>query len=140
MTSTKTQYSPASPARRAQTELSELAAGLVCRGITIGRRRTSIRLDNPTWRALQEIALRADVSISQLCTLVARNKPGKLSLTVAIRSYVVRYFHDAATDKGHVKAGHGTLQPICNRHAGGRGISGNQRKEMVVSEKREPGR
>jgi hypothetical protein len=36
-------------------------------------------------------------------------KPRRLSLTVAIRRGVPQYYRDAATEPGHITAGHGKI-------------------------------
>jgi predicted DNA-binding ribbon-helix-helix protein len=43
--------------------------------IHIGRHRTSIRLDEPTRRALLDIAAREGFTVNELCTAVAAEKP-----------------------------------------------------------------
>ena len=73
----------------------------------IGRRRISIRLDQPTWQALQEIAARERITVQELCTAINAEKPRGLSLTTAVRIAVLRYYRDAATESGHAKARHG---------------------------------
>jgi predicted DNA-binding ribbon-helix-helix protein len=84
-----------------------LARGLVNHTVRIGTRRTSIRVDQLTWQALCEIAEREGVTVNQLCTAIAGEKPRRLSLTAAIRLGVLQYYRDAATETGHIAAGHG---------------------------------
>jgi predicted DNA-binding ribbon-helix-helix protein len=66
------------------------------RNVSVGRRRTSVRFDAPTWRALHQIMQREDVTLDELCTLIDEAKPLRFSLTVAIRCYVVGYLMEAA--------------------------------------------
>ena len=93
------------PLRRALDAAANLR--LDSHNIHIGRRRISIRLDQPTWQALQEIAARECVTVHELCTAINAEKPRGLNLTTAIRIAVLRYYRDAATESGHAKARHG---------------------------------
>jgi predicted DNA-binding ribbon-helix-helix protein len=79
---------------------------LKSRSVKIDRRRTTIRMDDETWEALQDIARRELSTINEICEFIEVNRPDDLSLTVAIRIFALRYFREAATEKGHTKAGH----------------------------------
>lgn len=79
--------------------------GLVNRNVTVAGRRTSIRLEPEMWDALAEICRREDISAHEACAVVARRRGG-LSLTAAIRVYIMSYFRAAATEAGHALAGH----------------------------------
>ncbi|MGA8494298.1 MAG: ribbon-helix-helix domain-containing protein [Xanthobacteraceae bacterium] len=79
--------------------------GLVSHNVRIGNRRTSFRLDPPTWAALRVIAAREAMTLHELCTVIAEAKPAALSLTVSVRCYAVGYF--ASTVGG--RAGRGTV-------------------------------
>jgi predicted DNA-binding ribbon-helix-helix protein len=59
-------------------------------------RRTSLRLDDLTWDALRDIAARECVTIHEVAQWVYDGKPRGLSLTVALRCYVVGYLLGAA--------------------------------------------
>lgn len=58
------------------------------------------------WDALGEICRRESRTIHQICTLVSQHRRD-LSLTAALRVFIVSYFRSAATEEGHDKAGHG---------------------------------
>ena len=79
---------------------------LVNRNVTIGGRRTSLRLEPPMWEALQEIALREGISAHELCSEVEADRQ-ESTLTAAIRVHILNYFRAAATEQGHSVAGHG---------------------------------
>ena len=79
---------------------------LVNRNVTIGGRRTSLRLEPPMWEALQEIALREGISAHELCSEVEADRQ-ESTLTAAIRVHILNYFRAAATEQGHSLAGHG---------------------------------
>jgi predicted DNA-binding ribbon-helix-helix protein len=70
------------------------------RNVSVGDRRTSVRFDPPTWRALSEIMQREAVTLDELCALIDETKPRGFSLTAAIRCYVVGYFTQAARAHG----------------------------------------
>lgn len=84
--------------------------GLVPRNITVDGRRTSVRLEPETWDALHEIARREQVSVHDVCTIVAQRRT-RSSLTAALRVFVLGYFRAAATESGHLKVGHGVALP-----------------------------
>ena len=52
---------------------------------------------------------REGITITELCTAINTAKPRHLSLTAAIRVAVLQYYMDAATEPGHIMAGHGGL-------------------------------
>jgi predicted DNA-binding ribbon-helix-helix protein len=81
---------------------------LVNRNVVIDGHRTSMRLESSMWEALEEIAAREGLSVSQLCEQVDRRRR-QSSLTAAMRVFIVSYFRTAATEHGHADAGHGTL-------------------------------
>ncbi|MGE0154448.1 MAG: ribbon-helix-helix domain-containing protein [Reyranellaceae bacterium] len=85
-------------------------AGLVPRNVTVGGRRTSVRLEPETWNALHEIARREGVSVHDVCTIVAQRRT-RSSLTAALRVFVLGYFRAAATESGHLDVGHGVRLP-----------------------------
>jgi predicted DNA-binding ribbon-helix-helix protein len=86
-----------------------LSRGCNSHNFWIGKRRTSARLDELTWNALQDIARREGITVNRLCTAIAAVKPRRLSLTAAIRLGVLQYYRDAATEPGHIIAGHGNI-------------------------------
>lgn len=79
---------------------------LVNRNVTVGDRRTSMRLERAMWDALHEICHREGKSLNELVTEIDAQRT-ESSLTAAIRVYLLRYFTAAATDEGHRLAGHG---------------------------------
>jgi predicted DNA-binding ribbon-helix-helix protein len=82
------------------------APTLVSRNVTVGARRTSVRLEPAMWDAITEICRREQRNIHDLCTAIDRTRDCS-SLTAAIRVFVVHYFRAAATEEGHQRAGHG---------------------------------
>ncbi len=73
--------------------------------VTVGGRRTSIRLEPSMWQALREISTREGKTMHALVTEIERGR-AQSSLTAAIRVYLLDYFRAAATEEGHRRAGH----------------------------------
>ena len=79
---------------------------LISRNVNIKGRRTSLRMEEETWDALEEICQREDKSADQICTMIEERR--KVSnRTSAVRAFILSYFRKAATNSGHLKAGHG---------------------------------
>ncbi|MBK1697121.1 ribbon-helix-helix domain-containing protein [Rhodovibrio salinarum] len=81
---------------------------LVSRNVTLEGRRTSLRLERAMWDALEEICLREHQSMHDLCAHVDRIRAER-TLTAGIRVFILEYYRRAATEDGHIGAGHGTL-------------------------------
>lgn len=92
--------------------LDSLVSELKSRSVKINKRRTTIRMDDETWNALREIARRELCTVNEICDFMATRKPPELSLTVTIRVFVLRYFREAATENGHIKAGHTSTRHV----------------------------
>jgi predicted DNA-binding ribbon-helix-helix protein len=73
--------------------------------VTVGGRRTSIRLKPAMWQALREISAREGKTMHALVTEIERGR-AQSSLTAAIRVFLLDYFRAAATEEGHRRAGH----------------------------------
>lgn len=83
-----------------------MAARSITRNVTVAGHRTSIRMEPSMWEALNELSDRENKTVHEICTLVSRYR-SDLSLTAAIRVFIVSYFRTAATEEGHDRAGHG---------------------------------
>ena len=84
------------------------AGTLVNGNVTIGGRRTSIRLEPAMWDALKEICQRENLTRHELCGKIDKFRHAS-SLTAAIRVFILTYFRVAATEVGHANIGHGPL-------------------------------
>ena len=91
---------------------------LISRNITIKDRRTSIRLESQRWIALKEIAEREQCTIHNICEVIAFQKSVNITLTAAIRIFIMLYYKVAATEEGHKRAGHGGFHRMMARIAG----------------------
>jgi predicted DNA-binding ribbon-helix-helix protein len=72
----------------------DLASHLAMRSVTINGRRTTMRLEPSMWNALQRIAADNAVTVNQLCSQIDSSR-GDLSMTAAVRSYIVSYLQRA---------------------------------------------
>lgn len=81
---------------------------LQSRNVTVDGHRTSLRLEQDVWEALEEICSREGMTVHEVCTLVEQRRTGS-SRTAAVRAFILGYFREAASDTGHVRAGHGHL-------------------------------
>jgi predicted DNA-binding ribbon-helix-helix protein len=81
---------------------------LINRNIVAGRGRTSMRLEPEIWDMLSEICKREARDMSTLVRQIeaAGHVGGRTS---AVRVYIAKYFHIAATEHGHAAMGHGLL-------------------------------
>ena len=85
---------------------------LKSRSIKINKHRTTIRMDDETWNALREVALRELCTINEICNLYHNQKTPGFMLAVAIRVFLLRYFREATTENGHIKAGHTHIRRV----------------------------
>ncbi|HUZ63470.1 MAG TPA: ribbon-helix-helix domain-containing protein [Acetobacteraceae bacterium] len=82
------------------------ASRLINRNVVAGRGRTSMRLEPETWEALREICRREDTTLGALIRRIERQGDPS-GRTSAVRVYALQYFRAAATEDGHLAAGHG---------------------------------
>jgi predicted DNA-binding ribbon-helix-helix protein len=90
-------------------------SSLVSRNITVLGKRTSVRLEPEMWRELKNISKREACTIHDLCSLISLRKANNTSLTAAIRVFLMLYFRSAATEEGHIEAGHGCFENMKRR-------------------------
>jgi predicted DNA-binding ribbon-helix-helix protein len=81
---------------------------LINRNIVAGRGRTSMRLEPEIWDMLGEICQREAQDMNTMVRQIesAQHTGGRTS---AVRVYIAKYFHTAATETGHAAVGHGLL-------------------------------
>ena len=67
------------------------------RRINVGERRTSIRLEDPFWTALNEIAAAQETPLSQFIATIdnERRKGHHSNLSSAIRLFVLEYYRSS---------------------------------------------
>ncbi|NBC32455.1 MAG: hypothetical protein GVY13_07240 [Alphaproteobacteria bacterium] len=66
---------------------------LVSHNVTIGGRRTSIRLEEYMWEALKEICARENINIHEFCSRVDEHRK-ESALTAAIRVAITAYYRE----------------------------------------------
>lgn len=88
---------------------------LISRNITVNKRRTSIRLEAQMWVALKEIAEREKCTVHDICGVIAGRKSDNITLTAAIRIFLMLYYKSASTEEGHKRAGHGGFKLMMSR-------------------------
>ena len=71
------------------TKSTKHKSSLRGRNVTINGRRTSIRLEEQLWQALENIADVGGISVSMLVADIARRDRKEGTLTSAVRVYIV---------------------------------------------------
>ena len=84
---------------------------LKLRNVRVGKRRTSIRLEDAFWRALQHVAGKMSVTVDEVCTSLDQNRQGSLSseLRVFVLTSVIREAEGNGRSVGVV--GHAGINP-----------------------------
>ncbi|PWC59501.1 hypothetical protein TSH7_20460 [Azospirillum sp. TSH7] len=93
---------------------------MTSRTLKLSGRDVTIRLEPSYWEGLEEICRREDLTVDELCYDVRdrmeqqgrRSSQAGVSLANALRVFVVGYFRQAATERGHARAGHGQGRPF----------------------------
>lgn len=112
---------------------ARLSSGLVSRNVTVNGRRTSVRLEQAMWDGLDEVAHRERMTFNNVFDLVAKRRPANLSFTGAVRGFLVDYYRSAATEEGHLRAGHGVItSKLSNRMEA---VSQNNQRRSIPKEK-----
>lgn len=93
----------------------QVKSSLISRNITVLGRRTSVRLEPEMWKELKAISKREACTIHDLCSLISLRKNKRTSLTAAIRVFLMLYYRAAATEQGHMRAGHGDFANMKRR-------------------------
>ncbi|WP_204367243.1 ribbon-helix-helix domain-containing protein [Azospirillum sp. B510] len=95
-------------------------AALAPRTLKLSTGDIGLRLEPSYWEGLEEICRREDLTVDELCDDVRdrmeqqarRAAQPTVSLANALRVFVVGYFRQAATERGHARAGHGQGRPF----------------------------
>ena len=90
---------------------------LITKSVTINGRRTSLRLEPAIWDAVEDIREKEGLTIHELIALID-NIRDEISRTSAVRTFVVTYLHDLATERGRLRKG--TVSSIHPQLAGRR--------------------
>jgi predicted DNA-binding ribbon-helix-helix protein len=74
---------------------------MVLKNVKIACRRTSVRLEEELWQALDFICERERITRDDLCTRAFDRKPDGASLASSIRVLVVEYYRAVAAGRYH---------------------------------------
>ena len=77
---------------------------LLSRNVTINGRRNSLRLEQVSWEAIDEICVSEGVSLHELCSMIEGQRGGSIR-TSTVRAFIVTYFRQAATNQGKALGG-----------------------------------
>jgi predicted DNA-binding ribbon-helix-helix protein len=78
------------------------------RVVHIDKARRRLQLEKAFWLRLEELCRRERTTVHRLCETIAAG--GNEAPEAAIRLYLLEYFSAAATEDGHRRAGHGSLE------------------------------
>lgn len=79
-------------------------ATLVSKNVTIGNRRTSLRLEQAGWEALDDICKCEGLTLHELCTVIDHSRQSS-SRTSAVRAFIFTYFRMLARDNDALSKG-----------------------------------
>ncbi len=89
---------------------------LISKNVTINGRRTSLRLEQVLWDAVGDICDKEGLTLHELITLIDHRR-NKISRTSAVRTFIVTYLHDLATEKGRFRKGTiSSILPLLTDH------------------------
>jgi predicted DNA-binding ribbon-helix-helix protein len=80
---------------------------LKSRNVSVGSRRTSLKLEPEFWDTILDICRRECCTPHDLCSVAEDRRSPHETLTSALRLLVLDYFRESSTEDGHMKAGHG---------------------------------
>ena len=66
---------------------------LISKVITLSKRKTSIRLAEAEWNALDEISRNENVKRNNIIDMINKNKDASIGLTCGIRMFIIVYFN-----------------------------------------------
>lgn len=69
-------------------------AYLLSKNLTVGRKRTSVRLEPEIWDALENVRIREGVPLNMLVKLIADLRKKDQSLSSAIRVFLMKYYQN----------------------------------------------
>lgn len=72
---------------------------LISRNVVVNGHRTSLRLEQVTWDALDDIANAEGLSVHEICSMVDVQRVNS-SRTSAVRTFILSYFRKAAMKAG----------------------------------------
>jgi len=81
------------------------------RNIVVNGHRTSMRLEEAGWEAIDDICRHENISLNDLCTAIDQRRSNS-SRTAAVRAFIITYFRQLVAESGILPGGHvGKLIP-----------------------------
>ena len=77
---------------------------LISKNVTINGRRTSLRLEQASWEAMNDICQCERLTLHELCSLIENRRQGA-SRTSAVRAFIVTYFRTVVAEYGALQGG-----------------------------------
>ncbi len=77
---------------------------MISKNVTINGRRTSLRLEQASWEAMDDICKCEGLTLHELCSLIETRRQGA-SRTSAVRAFIVTYFRTAVAEYGDLQRG-----------------------------------
>ncbi len=77
---------------------------LISKNVTINGRRTSLRLEQASWDAINDICQCEGLTLHELCSLIETRRQGA-SRTSAVRAFIVTYFRTVVAANGALQRG-----------------------------------
>jgi predicted DNA-binding ribbon-helix-helix protein len=99
--------------------LSAHQSQLKVRGFRLARRKTSVSLEDAFWEAARAIATARRISIQALIAEIDAAKCDNVNLSSAIRTFVLEYYRDIATEYKSVEASRTAARDTFNGAAAG---------------------
>ena len=88
---------------------------LISKNVTVNGHRTSLRLEQENWDALNDICEAEGLSVHEICSMVEIQRSGG-SRTSSVRTFILTYFRTAAAQAGALSSGvAATLLPLSKR-------------------------
>lgn len=79
--------------------MTKIRNSLISKNVTVNGRRTSLRLEQISWKALEDICQFENLTLHALCSMIELQRHGS-SRTSAVRAFIVSYFRTAAIEAG----------------------------------------
>ena len=76
---------------------------LTSRVVSIAGHKTSMRLAQSEWVAMDDICEREHIKRRKLLELIVENKDPKLGMTAAVRLFIITYFHQLIFSSGLIR-------------------------------------
>ncbi len=79
---------------------------LISRNVTVNGHRTSLRLEQVTWDALDDICAAEGLGVHEICSMIDTQRVNS-SRTSAVRTFILSYFRNAAIESGALSKSRG---------------------------------